>query len=96
MGGKSKSNPAPVTTTPQVQTPDVDVATVAAQKALAAQGDVRASQASEEEGTQKQTGAGLATASAMQGQKPKRPRPQRDPAAVAQSGSMNASAVLTG
>lgn len=94
MGKKGKSAAAPVTTTPQVQTPDIDVAQVAAEKALAAQGDVRASQSAEEE-SQKKQGAGLAMAAPQQ-QQPRKPRPQRDPAALAQVGGMNTSAVLTG
>lgn len=92
MGGKkSKAAPAPVPT-PQVATPDVDVATLAAEKALAAQGDVRATQDYEEEerrGRRGQLG---------QTQQPPRPRPERDPAAIANvpAGSMSSSAIITG
>ena len=94
--GKKGSKAAPVATpTPQVQTPDVDVAQVAAQKALdAREGAVTATQASEEE-QQKKTAPTLAAAAA-----PAQPRPRKrpmDPASMAaMSGGMNSSAVITG
>lgn len=101
MGSRKSSAPAPVAqSTPQVQTPDVDVAQTAAMKALAAQGDVRGAQAAEEEQQSKPTGA-LAQAAATQppAAAPKRKRPERDPAAYATSargGTLTSSAVLTG
>ena len=94
MGGKKSAAAVAPQPTQQVQTPDVDVAQTAAMKALAAQGDVRAAQTAEAE--KKQMGAGLAAAP-MQPQR--RPRPQKDPASVANAtpgGMVSGSAVLTG
>ena len=89
--GSKKSTPAPVQPTPQVQTPDVDVAQVAAEKALAAQGNVRSAQASEEDMQRRPRMGDTAD------RRP--PHRERDRAAVASTpaaGGMAASSVLTG
>lgn len=86
MGGK-KSTPPAATPTPQVQTPDVDVAQVAAEKALAAQGNLNA-QASQMEPKKKKEGLGGTG-----------PKPMKDPASMANAtapGTMASSAILTG
>lgn len=91
MGGK-KSSPAPaVTTQPTVITPAVDVAQVAAEKALAAQGNVRASQAAENDPERQRR-------QRMGDVRPKMPR-ERDAAAVTNQttgGNMGSSTILTG
>lgn len=101
MGGKSKSSPPPPpVATPKVETPDVDVAQTAAMKALAAQADVRAQAAAEDESDGKPASTKLAQAQPQQALTgpPRRRRPERDPASVANAatGGMASSAVLTG
>lgn len=95
MGGK-KSSPPPPKPAPmaQVQTADIDTAQVAAEKALAAQGNLQAANdatsAIEEEEKRGQRPGQLGRA---------RPRRERDPAAVANTaatGGMATSAILTG
>ena len=85
MGGK-KSSPAPVPApAPAVQTPSVDIAQVAAEKALAAQGNLQAQNGG---GEDKKRKAGLGGT-----------RPERDPASVANTapaGGIGSSAILTG
>lgn len=90
MGGK-KSSPAPAATpTQQVITPDVDTATAAAEKALAAQGNVRASQAATDEEQMR--------GRPRMGDVAPRPRRRQTDAATTMnsSGAMGSSAILTG
>lgn len=90
MGRSKKSSTPPPT--PQVQTPDIDVATVAAQQALAAQGQANAS-AMEDERERRRANK-LSHASHTNHQ----PRRERDTASMMQSptGGVDTSAVLTG
>lgn len=95
--GKKGNKAAPVATpTPQVQTPDVDVAQLAAKKALdAREGAMDATAAANEEDEQKQK---MTMASAPAQQAPQRkPRRAIDPATAMRGvGGINTSAVLTG
>jgi hypothetical protein len=92
MGGKSKGAPAPVATpTPQVETPNTDIAELAARRALDAKnGAVTASTTESEEDKKK-----MGTVAPMQQGRPKR---MKDPASTmtTTSGGMGSSAVLTG
>ena len=87
MGGHSSPKPEPTVTTPQVEMPNIDVAQVAAEKALAAQGNVVAAQSAEDQ--KKKPAPNLGTA----GPKPVTPAAST---VANQAGDMSQSAVLTG
>jgi hypothetical protein len=96
MGKSGNSTPASVPT-PAFATPSVDTATLAATKALDAQGASTASQAATDEAKDKKK-PGLAEAAPVQAGQPPRPKKQVDAGTMMQApvGGMNASAVLTG
>lgn len=95
MGGKS-SKPAPAAPTQQVQTPDVDVAQVAAEKALAAQGNILASTQGESEDQKKQQTQQQQLGQTKASPPPRRPRDAASVANAMPQGGMSTSAVLTG
>lgn len=101
MGKKGKSSAPVAAPTPQVQTPDVDVAQLAAQKALDAREGAVTSVNAEEEMKQQpsSTLASAAKAPAKAAQPAARPRKRAvDPASAMSSmgAGMNSAAILTG
>ena len=111
MAGKKSSNPAPpVATTSPVKTPDIDVAQLAAKKALEARGDTAAATNAAVEDEADGTKAATTLASTGQPQRAtptpsaqsqpvrRKPRPVADPASAitAAAGGINAPAILTG
>jgi hypothetical protein len=95
--GKSGSSTPASTPTPAFATPSVDTATLAATKALDAQGAATASQAATDEADAKKRPASAESAPQQAGLPP-RPKKQMDAGTMMQApvGGMNASAVLTG
>ena len=91
MGGHS-SSPKPTTVTSQTDTPSVDVAQVAAEKALAAQGNVKASTTADTTANASATKLGDAAPA------PRRKSASSNAAAAnaASAGAMSSSSVLTG
>jgi len=111
MSGKKSSAAAPVAAPAQVQTPDVDVAQLAAKKALEARGDASAStsatNADDESDGLKSSTMLASTGQPQRGAAPppggqpaarRKPKPAMDPAAgmVSPMGGMGGPAVLTG
>lgn len=95
MGKKGKSTPA-ATPTPQVETPDVDVAQLAAKKALdAREGAVNSVKAEEEENKQP-TSMLAASARPAQQQRPRKRSVDPATSMASMAGGMNSAALITG